>query len=224
MFLVLFVVALFSWQIVTELRTEQPAQSTLVSGDAVSSELAANSLNKLVIKGRASFSGYSRSQFGDGWASVTGCDMRNTILYRDLYDSARNGPCTVRSGTLNDPYTGRVIEFLRGNETSDDVQIDHVVALADAWQKGAQLMSADDREIFANDPLNLLAVDGPTNVQKGSSDAASWLPPNKVYRCRYVARQIAVKVKYALWVTQAEYNAMQKVLQTCPEQRLPVVG
>jgi hypothetical protein len=104
------------------------------------------------------------------------------------------------------------------------LQIDHVVAISDAWQKGAQLLEAPERQALYNDPLNLLAVDGPTNMQKGDGDAATWLPPNKPYRCRYIARQIAVKVKYRLWITTAEHSAMQRVLRTCPAQILPVTA
>jgi len=125
------------------------------------------------------------------------------------------------SGTLNDPYTGKVIEFKRGAGTSGDVQIDHVVALSDAWQKGAQNISPQKRNELANDSLNLLAVDGKLNQQKSDNDAASWLPPNKDYRCSYVARQIAVKIKYELWVTSAEHSAMSDVLRLCPQQVLP---
>jgi len=131
--------------------------------------------------------------------------------------------CTVLSGVLHDPYTAKTINFTRGEKTSDDVQIDHVVALSDAWQKGAQQLDPETRKQFANDPLNLLAVDGPANNAKSDADAATWLPPNKDYRCRYVARQVAVKQKYQLWVTQAEHDAIQRVLGGCPGQMLPVV-
>jgi hypothetical protein len=95
------------------------------------------------------------------------------------------------------------------------------VALSDAWQKGAQKLTAAQREDFANDPLNLLAVDGPTNEAKGDGDAATWLPPNKGYRCSYVARQVAVKAAYHLWVTQAEHDAIARVLAACPNQKVP---
>ena len=100
------------------------------------------------------------------------------------------------------------------------MQIDHVVALSDAWQKGAQQWDATKRRAFANDPLELLAVDGPTNARKGDGDAATWLPPRKSFRCAYVARQIAVKARYGLWVTQAEHDAMARVLERCPGQRV----
>lgn len=128
--------------------------------------------------------------------------------------------CLVATGTLNDPYTGKVIRFVRGVKTSNDVQIDHVVALSNAWSTGAQLITATSRYQFANDPLNLLAVDGPTNASKSDKDAASFLP-RAAYQCKYVARQLSVKRKYRLWVTLPEKSAMVKVLSTCPSQRLP---
>jgi hypothetical protein len=98
-----------------------------------------------------------------------------------------------------------------------------VVALSDAWQKGAQQLTVEQRYQLANDPLNLLAVDGQANNNKSDADAATWLPPNKNYRCQYIARQIAVKQKYTLWVTTAEHDAMLRVLQGCPDQVLPIV-
>ncbi|WP_051441619.1 GmrSD restriction endonuclease domain-containing protein [Arthrobacter sp. H14] len=150
---------------------------------------------------------------------------RNDILERDLTGEtfrAGTNECIVLTGTLAGPFTGMIIEFLRGNTTSNDVQIDHVVALSDAWQKGAQQLAENQREAFANDPLNLLAVDGPTNASKGDSDAATWLPPNKSFRCEYVALQTAVKAKYELWMTQAEHDAIASILTTkCPNQPVP---
>lgn len=198
----------------------QPEANTESSAE---SEAALSALQSMEEKGRAPKTGYSRGQFGEGWGDVGGCDVRNLVLARDLANDqiAENG-CEVISGQLRDPYTAALIDFKKGPATSDDVQIDHVVALSDAWQKGAQYKSADERVRLANDPLNLLAVDGKANQQKGDSDAASWLPPNKPYRCQYVARQIAVKKKYGLWMTKAEKDMSKRVLNTCPAQRLPV--
>ncbi|MEL7974372.1 DUF1524 domain-containing protein [Isoptericola sp. F-RaC21] len=186
-------------------------------------------LADLKVKGRAPKTGYDRELFGAAWSDVdrNGCDTRNDILARDLVDETfKPGThrCLVLTGTLADPYTATSIAFQRGQTTSTAVQIDHVVALSDAWQKGAQQISADDRRSFANDPLNLLAVDGPANMQKGDGDAATWLPRNKAFRCQYVARQIAVKKTYKLWVTRAEKDAMERILATCPDERLPKGG
>jgi hypothetical protein len=170
--------------------------------------------------------GYDRTLFGPAWADVdhNGCDTRNDILRRDLTAKTMSGSCLVLTGTLHDPYTGKVIAFRRGVGTSNAVQIDHVVALGDAWQTGAQKFSAGTREAFANDPLNLLAVDGPTNQRKGDSDDATWLPPNKAFRCPYVARQVAVKARYHLWMTAAEKAAAVHILSGCPGQRLPAAA
>lgn len=172
-------------------------------------------LDSLDVKGRAPKTGYSREQFGDGWQNIAGCDMRNIILARDLVNEQVDQECKVVSGDLNDPYTGRLIHFVRGASTSDDVQIDHVVALSNSWQTGAQQLSYLEREAFANDPLNLLAVDGDANQQKGDGDAATWLPPNKAFRCQYVERQVKVKHKYDLWVTAPEKEAIVRIAKNC---------
>jgi hypothetical protein len=200
------------------------ASDAAVTGAARTSALAA--LAAVEVKGRAPRTGYDRDNFGSGWVDTdrNGCDTRNDILARDLTgETFKSGTrnCVVLTGTLADPYSARSISFLRGQGTSDDVQIDHVVALSDAWQKGAQGLDAARRTAFANDPLNLLAVDGPLNMQKGDGDAATWLPPSKGYRCAYVARQVAVKVSYGLWMTQAEKNAIATVLSSCPNEPLP---
>lgn len=180
-------------------------------------------LGTLTVKGRAPKTDYSRDQFGSGWEQANDCDTRNYILARDTTDTTFISPgCKVATGILLDPYSGKTIAFSRGAETSSDVQIDHVVALSDAWQKGAQQLTYEQRVTFANDPLVLLAVDGGLNQQKGDGDAATWLPPNKAFRCDYVARQVAIKKKYSLWVTRSEYDAIANILKTCPNQRLPV--
>lgn len=189
--------------------------------ESPASGAAAQSLASLPVKGRAAKTGYERAQFGDGWAAIEGCDMRNIILNRDLKDVSVGSDCKVQAGTLEDPYTGKTISFQRGAATSDEVQIDHVVALSNAWQTGAQQLTYEQRVELANDPLELIAVDGNENQKKSDGDAATWLPPNKGFRCQYVARQIAVKAKYQLWVTVAERDAMKTVLGACPYQPLP---
>ena len=196
-------------------------ESLIKAEGSTQSTLAIDALRDIEIKGRAPKTGYERSQFGDGWIKKQGCDMRNIILNRDLDDVIANDKCQVASGTLKDPYTNKVIAFKRGDSSSSLIQIDHVVALSDAWQKGAQFWLLDKRIEFANDPLELIAVDGQANQQKGDGDAATWLPPNKSFRCQYISRQIAVKRKYGLWVTQAEYEAMTNILSKCEGQLLP---
>ena len=182
---------------------------------------AAELLATLPVKGRAPKTGYERTQFGNGWTTMNDCDTREIILHRDLQNAIVGEGCKVLSGILHDPYTGKTIDFKRGTETSAAVQIDHVVALSNAWQTGAQQLTKEKRVALANDPLELLAVDGPANQAKGDGDAATWLPSNKLFRCQYIARQIAVKAKYALWVTLAERDAMNKIFAGCPGQPLP---
>ncbi|WP_314326538.1 HNH endonuclease family protein [Paenarthrobacter ilicis] len=183
---------------------------------------ALDALAKLDVKGRTPSSDYDRAAFGQAWADVdrNGCDTRNDILRRDLsgVQFTEGSLCRVASGDFAEPYTGVAVSFRRGQETSAAVQIDHVVALADAWQKGAQQLTAQQRQMLANDPLNLVAADGPANQKKGAGDAATWLPANKNFRCHYVARQISVKSAYKLWVTAAEKEAMGRVLASCPGQ------
>jgi hypothetical protein len=207
----------------TTIPTPSSAAASTPAPGAATAALA--TLETLPVKGRAPKTGYSRAEFGQTWSDDVdvasghnGCDTRNDILRRDLTApmfKPGTRDCVVLSGSLADPYSGRTIAFTRGADTSEAVQIDHVVALSDAWQKGAQQLSPDERRDFANDPRNLQATDGPTNQRKGDGDAATWLPPNRGFRCAYVERQIAVKSIYRLWVTSAEKDAMTRVLTSC---------
>ena len=194
---------------------------------AATTMTALKAVDTLAVKGRAPKTGYARIEFGRAWLDVdhNGCDTRNDILRRDMVGitfKAGSATCLVAFGKLVDPYSGATMNFVRGVKTSALVQIDHVVALSNAWQTGAFKLSAGKRIAMANDPLNLLAVNGSLNEQKSDGDAATWLPPLKSYRCSYVARQVAVKKKYGLWVTPAEKVAIVKILTTCPKQTLPV--
>ncbi|MEU0969983.1 HNH endonuclease family protein [Streptomyces sp. NPDC005917] len=186
---------------------------------------ALTAADALTVKGRAPKTGYTREKFGSAWADTdsNSCDTRDDILRRDLKEvKFTDGDCKVSSGVLNpDPYSDKEVTYKRGRSLVD---IDHLVALSDAWQKGAKYWDASKRIALANDPLNLLAVDASANRGKGDGDTATWLPPNKSYRCAYVAAQVAVKKKYGLWVTAAEKDAMKKVLATCPNQKLPSGG
>ena len=206
-----------------------PATAPPTAGETVAAEPTSSPTAQLLaaldVKGRAPKTDYDRAHFGPAWSDNVsvegghnGCDTRNDILRRDLTDvEIRPGThgCVVTRGTLTDPYSGQVLDFVRGPRSSE-VQIDHVVPLADAWQKGAQGWDEETRRNFANDPLNLLAVDGPLNQQKGAGDAATWLPPDRSFRCDYATRMVEVKSKYGLWVTAAEQEALARELQRCP--------
>lgn len=205
-------------------RVESPAISPAVPAPAPTDARVV--IETLPVKGRAPKTGYSREAFGPAWSDGdgNGCDTRNDVLRRDLTEitvkpGTRN--CVVLEGLLRDPYSGEAIAFQRGEGTSSLVQIDHVVSLSNAWQTGMFQRTPDERRQFGNDPLNLLAVKGSLNAQKGDGDTATWLPPLKAYRCEFVARQIAVKAKYQLWLTKPEKEAMLRVLQACPRQVLP---
>ena len=183
---------------------------------------AVDVLKALAVHDKYTDTKYYRKLFYDSWGlTASGCNTREAILTRDLKDIVLKG-CKVQSGTLDDPYTGQTINFIRGEDTSGAVQIDHVVALSNAWVTGAYALDADTRYEISQDPLNLLAVEGQANQDKLDQDASDWLPPNQAFRCQYVARQISVKYKYHLWVTPAEKVAMQKVLIVCPNE--PTVG
>lgn len=215
----------------TPARTKSPTKTPKPSSTTAGASSALKALGKLPVKGRAPKTGYLRAMFGQAWTDdVTeqyghnGCDTRNDILRRDLtalVEKPGTNGCVILKGTLSDPFTGETIPFTRGQGTSMAVQIDHLVALSNAWQTGAQQLTPDQRKSFANDPLNLLAVKGSANAQKGDGDAATWLPPRKAFRCDYAARQVAVKKKHKLWVTPPEKEALDRILSACPDTRLP---
>lgn len=198
---------------------EQSTQEAPLNSTTSSSKTALATLDQLPIKGRAPKTGYSRSHFYKSWPDVDGCSLRHRILKREFGDSAKlDEKCHVIAGEFVEPYTGKFMKFSSKTQIARAIQIDHVVALSDTWQKGAQNFTPERRFQLATDPLNLIAADGPANMQKGDGDAATWLPKNKKFRCQYVARQISVKFKYQLWVTQAEHDAMVRILQICPKE------
>lgn len=162
---------------------------------------------------------YDRDFFGPAWQPLEPhpCDTRNEVLQIWLSDLDMSGghECSVESGWFIDPYTGHYIEFLRGPETSAEVHIDHVVALADAWRKGAADWSPSQAQAFANDPLNLLPTQGWVNEEKGADDAATWLPHNEGFWCFFAVQQVLVKEKYDLGVSDAEAAELLATLETC---------
>ena len=204
--------------------TGTPTPSSVPTTDTTSgTALAATS--RLSVGGRGPKTGYTREEFGQTWFDTdrNGCDTRNDVLRRDLVERTMKNACKVLTGSLApDPYTGVTVRFVYGG--SSEVDVDHAVALSDAWQKGAAQWEPGKRLAFANDPLNLLVADASTNRAKGDGDTATWLPPAASYRCSYVARQVAVKTKYAVRVTPAERDAMVRVLSTCPARALPGPG
>ncbi len=201
---------------------EKPEEISEKDETSSGSKLAKDVLESLAVHEKNTSKKYYRKLFYSNWGTTaSGCNTREAILTRDLHDIVYNG-CKVQTGTLNDPYTGKTISFVRGQDTSSLVQIDHVVALSNAWVTGAYAFSSETRYEISQDPLNLLAVEGDANQEKLDQDASDWLPSNVGFQCQYVARQISVKAKYHLWVTPAEKSKMQLVLAGCPEE--PTVG
>lgn len=180
------------------------------------------SLDQLLVRDTDPGKDYDRKMFSRSWGKWGKCNTRQRILQRDLKNIkiAPNG-CTVLSGQLIDPYSGKTIDLPTAKAVAKNVQIDHIVALANAWVTGAKYLSYEERRQLFNDDLELIAVSSRTNQAKGASDAAEWLPDNQRFHCLYIARQIAIKIKYRLWVTAKEKSAMMRVLQTCPSEPLP---
>ena len=205
-------------QIFTKIENTGAEAGLSVEYDTEDKGLAINVLELLEVKGRAPKTGYTREEFYSAWPTVDGCSLRQRIIKREFGESAVLDGCNVVAGEYDEPYTGEHKVFSNRTEISKGVQIDHVVALSDAWQKGAQYFTPEVRYEIATDPLNLIAVDASANGKKSDGDAATWLPPNKKFRCQYVARQVSVKYKYKLWVTEAEKTAIHNILTTCPSE------
>jgi Protein of unknown function (DUF1524) len=170
---------------------------------------------------------YRRDAFGDTWTDDNpapgggnGCDTRNDILERDLIDKSyvaiKRCPTAVATGTLNDPYTNAVVAFTRGNQVGASVQIDHIVPLALSWDLGARHWPEDLRLRFANDPANLIAVAGQANQDKGDSEPAQWMPPNRAFWCQYAVQFAAVLRGYRLPVDQPSAAVLRDAASSCP--------
>lgn len=205
--------------VATQAATAPPAPSMAPTGGAGGVAAALAALSTIPAKGRAPKTGYDRAKFGPAWKDTdkNGCDTRNDILRRDLSDLAAKdgtGGCVILAGTLADAYTGQAVKFARGG--ASEVDIDHLVPLSDAWQKGAQAWDAEKRERLANDPANLAATAASANRSKGDGDLATWLPPNRAHWCAYVAGIVHVKADYGLWMTQAEHDRAGEILADCP--------
>lgn len=181
----------------------------------------------MLIPARIRSHDYRRAAFGEAWdddndapGGHNGCDTRNDILNRDLVDKVfvaiKRCPDAVASGTLHDPYTNATIAFVRGNQVGASVQIDHIVPLALAWDLGAQNWTDEMRVRFANDPANLLAVQGQANQDKSDGEPAVWMPPNHAFWCQYSVQFIAVLRGYALPVDESSAQTLRDAAATCP--------
>ncbi len=171
---------------------------------------------------------YRRAAFGESWTDDNdapgghnGCDTRNDILDRDLVDktyvSISRCPNAVVTGTLHDPYTSETISLVRGNKTGAAVQIDHLVPLAYAWDQGARNWTDEMRLRFANDPANLLSVQGQANEDKSDGEPAVWMPANHAFWCQYSVQFVAVLRGYGLPVDAPSATVLREAAETCPK-------
>ncbi|GAA2025307.1 HNH endonuclease family protein [Catenulispora yoronensis] len=178
-------------------------------------------ITKLTTAATGPKTGYTREKFGDAWTdnatgvpfADNGCDTRDDVLARDGLDLAyaSGSKCVLASMTLYNPYKSETIQWTKAKATT--VQIDHVIPLSYAWQMGAARWSDDQRVQLANDPLNLLAVDGSDNASKGDSGPAEWLPPNTGIHCSYAVRFAEVALKYKLDVAKEDKAKMLTLCQ-----------
>ena len=213
---IVFLVALYIWIYSIE-HSSDGGKSVSNMGTSAVADGTLSDLNELAVNDNPTPpEKYNRvEQFGPAWKDVdhNGCDTRNDILARDLIVNGMRNSCVVTAGELTDPYSGEQIYFRK--EDASKVQIDHVVALENAWQSGAYNLTQTGREALANDPDNLLAVNGHDNMAKGSKSADQWMPPNADYACAYASKQVQIKSRYALTVTTAEKQALADALATC---------
>jgi hypothetical protein len=183
--------------------TTTPADPDSTPADPDSALYAARELK--IAKSRPS--GYSRDEFGQRWTDTdrNGCDQQNDVLRRDLakrHTKPGTNGCVLAKGVLkSSSYSGDKIKWQKGDTT---IEIDHVVSLADAWAMGAHDWSARKREKFANDPLNLEAVDADENQEKGDENAVDYRPEEVDAECWFLARQVSIKTKYRLRVAEDE--------------------
>ena len=209
-----------SWQTEVIYGSETSESTPQAATNTDGAYYASYLLSQLPVQAPADGSTYEREeQFYSSWPSIEGCSLRQRIIKRDFAAATLDDDnCTVIAGNFVDPYSSQEFDFTQKSEISSGVQSDHVVALSNAWQTGAQNLSDDERYDLATDPLNLVAAGSEANQDKSDGDASEWLPANVAFRCDYVARQISVKYKYHLWLTSAEHDAMSEVLSSCPYQ------
>lgn len=202
-------------------RAEPPAGPDPTGTALPDAELARADLERLTVAWNRNWESYDRTAFGPGWSGrggeprlSDGCTAREDVMKRDLTEVrlADSNSCLVLSGTLLDPYSGERLPYNRFK--ASEIEIDHVVALGDAWRSGASGWSAEQRERFANDLGNLLAVQKQANQDKGSKTPDQWRP-REGYWCDYARRWVAVKARWQLTVQPTEKSALADMLGSC---------
>jgi hypothetical protein len=168
-------------------------------------------LDGLTVAGWGSMAHYSRARFPHWIDQGGGCDTRDKVLQRDGTGVRTGAECAIIAGTWVSPYDGETVS------DPHELDIDHVVPLADAWRTGAAGWTDAKREQFANDLTRpqLIAVTASTNRAKGDQDPSQWRPPDDGYWCRYAQDWVAVKAYWRLTVTAAEKAALVTMLGAC---------
>jgi len=195
----------------TNAPTPKPNNGGPSTGDSGQAGDVLAQLDSLKVATWHSMSGYSREKFPHWRSQGDGCDTRETVLKRDG-DAVKTGDnCKVVSGTWVSPYDDKKVT------EPGDLDIDHMVPLANAWRTGAWDWTTDERSDFANDLTRpqLLSVTAATNRSKGDQDPSEWKPPLRSYWCQYAKDWVTVKAHWKLTVTQAEKDALQEMLETC---------
>ncbi|GAA3755516.1 HNH endonuclease family protein [Plantactinospora mayteni] len=172
---------------------------------------AQSNLNALTVATQGSMTGYSRDLFPH-WITISGaCNTRETVLRRDGSGVSVDSSCYPTSGSWYSPYDGATWT------NPADVDIDHIVPLAEAWRSGASSWTTSRRQSFAND-LNgpqLIAVTDNVNQSKGDQDPSTWKPSRTAYHCTYAKMWIRTKYNWGLHLQSAEKSALQTMLNTC---------
>jgi hypothetical protein len=173
-------------------------------------------LDRLAVGPEQDAATYRRAAFGRRWADVdgNGCSTRDDVLARDLEQVRRRGRCVVVAGTFTDVYTGATGRFEKAR--ADLVQIDHVVALAEAWRSGASTWTEDRRLRYANDPTVLVVTTRAVNSGKGDQDAGTWAPADRSRACRFARMVVEIKTAYGLSVDPRERAGLRSDLAGCP--------
>jgi Protein of unknown function (DUF1524) len=186
-----------------------PDQSARPSGPGAAA--ATQELGTLTVASWSSMTGYTRDKFKHWISQGNGCDTRDVVLKMDGTAVQTGADCKILSGTWVSPYDGKTLT------DPQDMDIDHMVPLADAWRTGASAWTDEQRSAFANDLTRpqLLAVSLTTNRAKGDQDPSQWKPPNTSYWCEYAQRWIAVKAYWKLSVTTTEKAALTQMLGSC---------
>ncbi|WPW28624.1 HNH endonuclease family protein [Streptomyces atratus] len=193
----------------TGLLTAPTAQAAMPT--PVSASTARTYLSELTVSAEGSSTGYSRDKFPH-WITQSGtCNTREVVLDRDGTNVTQNSSCAAVSGSWYSEYDGATWT------AASDLDIDHMVPLAEAWRSGASSWTTAQRQAYANDLTRpqLIAVTDNVNQSKGDQDPASWLPSRTAYRCTYVRAWVHVKHYYDLSVDSAEKSALQSVLNGC---------